>query len=174
VAVYQRILLAVDLSTDSLLIGQRARTLAAALDAELEMIHVIEPAPPVVAIPPEPVMPVIVTTQAELTEIAQAQIGRLARELGVPETHWRVVVGDIKREIVRTATDGQMDLIAIGSRGRHALAFLLKPTEDVVVRRAPCDVLAVRLPEENTKPTQKSRREEALPLLAMDCDNARQ
>jgi hypothetical protein len=78
-AVYQRILLAVDLATDSLLIGQRARALAAALDAELEMIHVVEPVPPVVPIPPDPIAPAIVTTQTELIEIAQARIGGLAQ-----------------------------------------------------------------------------------------------
>jgi len=146
-AVYQRILLAVDLSPDSLLIGQQARALAGALDAELRMIHVVEQMLPVAPIPPDPVVPINVTTQTELIEIAQEQIGKLAQELDVPETRWSVVVGNIKREIVRAATDGKMDLIVIGSRERHGLAFLIKPTEDVVVHRAPCDVLAVRLPE---------------------------
>jgi hypothetical protein len=45
--VYRRILLAVDLTADSALIGQRARALATALDGTLEMIHVVEPVPPV-------------------------------------------------------------------------------------------------------------------------------
>ncbi|MDB6046630.1 MAG: hypothetical protein JWM63_5181 [Gammaproteobacteria bacterium] len=144
-AVYQRILLAVDLTPDSLSIGQRARALAAALDAELRIINVVEPVPPVVPIPPDGVVPL--TTQAELVELAQEQIGTLAQDLGVPETRWSVVVGTIKDEIVRAAADAKVDLIVIGSRERHALAFLIKPTEDVVVRRAPCDVLAVRLPD---------------------------
>lgn len=137
--VYRRILLAVDLTPSSLFIGQRARALAAALDAELEMMHVIEP-----VIPPGPVTPDIVTTQTELIEIAREHIGKLARELGVPETRWSVIVGDTKSEIVRAAAHGT-DLIVIGSRERHGLAFLIKPTEDVVVHRAPCDVLAVHL-----------------------------
>jgi universal stress protein A len=154
-AVYQRILLAVDLTPDSLLIGQRARALAAALDVELEIIHVVEPIPPVAPIPADPVVPVIVATQTELIETAQAQIGRLAQELGVPETRWSVVVGNTKSEIVRAAADGKMDLIVIGSRERHGLAFLIKPTEDVVVHRAPCDVLAVRLAEEEDSKSKK-------------------
>jgi universal stress protein A len=147
-AVYQRILLAVDLTTDSLLIGQRARALAAALDAELRIIHVVEPVLPVAPIPADPVVPDSVTAQTELIEIAQEQIGRLAQELAVPETHWSVVVGNIKNEIVRAADDGKIDLIVLGRHERHGLGFLIKPTEDVVVHRAPCDVLAVRLPEE--------------------------
>jgi universal stress protein A len=142
---YQRILVAVDMSPDSLFIGQRARALATALEGELEIIHVVEPVPPVVPIPPDAVVPPPVTTQAELVESAQEYIGNLAKELGVPETRWSVVVGNVRNEIVRVAIDRAVELIVIGAREGHALAFLIKPTEDVVVHRAPCDVLAVRL-----------------------------
>jgi universal stress protein A len=145
-ALYRRILLAVDLTPDSRLIGQRARALATALDAELSIIHVVEVIPPVAPIPPDPVVPTLVMTQAELLDIAQEQIGRLAEELGVPETRMSIIVGPIKSEIVRFAAERAMDLIVIGSRERHGLAFLIKPTEDVVVHQAPCDVLAIRLP----------------------------
>jgi nucleotide-binding universal stress UspA family protein len=55
-AIYQRILLAVDLAPDSLLIGQRAQALSVALGAELRMIHVVEPIPPVAPIPPDPIV----------------------------------------------------------------------------------------------------------------------
>lgn len=143
--VYQRILVAVDLSPDSLSIGQRARALAAALEGELEIIHVVEPVPLVVPMPPDAVVPLMVTTQAELVDRAQEYIGNLAKELGVPETRWSVVAGNTRNEIVRVAIDRAVELIVIGTRERHALAFLIKPTEDVVVHRAPCDVLAVRL-----------------------------
>ena len=37
------------------------------------------------------------------------------------------------------------------------MAFLLKPTEDVVVHKAPCDVLAVRLPEEDHSKSKKKK-----------------
>jgi universal stress protein A len=153
--VYHRILLAIDLAPDSRLIAQRARALAVALDAELSIIHVVEPIPPVAPIPPDAVVPVTVTTEAELVAIAQERLGTLAHELGVPETRLSIVVGNIKSEIVRSAADGGTDLIVIGSRERHGLAFLFKPTEDVVVHRAPCDVLAVRLPEEDSKSKKK-------------------
>jgi universal stress protein A len=146
---YRRILLAVDPSPDSLWVGQRAQALAAALGAQLEIIHVVEPVAPVAPIPPDPVVPVGLTTQAELMQMAQDQIVQLADELGVPETHCRVVLGDAKTEIVRAA-DG-VDLIVLGSRGRHGLASLIRPTEDVVVHRAPCDVLAVRLAAEESR-----------------------
>ena len=147
-SVYQRILLAVDLTPESLLIGHRARALAEALGGELEIVSVVEPILTVAPIPPDAVVPVIVTTQAELIDGAQKHISWLAQELGVPDTNWRVVVGNIKSEIIRVAVDDEVNLIVIGSRERHGLAFLTKPTEDVVVHRAPCDVLAVRLTEQ--------------------------
>lgn len=154
-AIYSQILLAVDLTPSSLLIAQRGRALAAALGGELWILHVVEPIPPVVPIPPEPIAAEVVTTQAEMLDLAQDQIGRLAEELGVPATRCDVVVGDTKGEIVRVAKDRRIDLIVIGSHERHGLAFLVKPTEDVVVHKAPCDVLAIRLPEENLKSRKK-------------------
>ena len=93
-----------------------------------------------------------------MLDLAQDQIGRLAEELGVPATRCDVVVGDTKGEIVRVAKDRRIDLIVIGSHERHGLAFLVKPTEDVVMHRAACDVLAIRLPEENLKSKKKKKK----------------
>lgn len=143
--VYRRILLAVDLTAESRVIGGRAHTLADALGAELEVITVVEPVPIVTVIPPEPVGPEMLTTQAQLVEIAQERIGQLVRDLDIPHAHASVAVGAIKSEIIRVAADRQVDLIVIGSHERHGLALLIKPTEDVIVHRAPCDVLAVRV-----------------------------
>ena len=124
-SVYQRILLAVDLTPESLLIGHRARALAEALGGELEIVSVVEPILTVAPIPPDAVVPVIVTTQAELIDGAQKHISWLAQELGVPDTNWRVVVGNIKSEIIRVAVDDEVNLIVIGSRetSRDCVAF---------------------------------------------------
>jgi universal stress protein A len=143
--VYRCILLAVDLTAESRAIGGRARMLADALGAELEVITVVEPVPVATPIPPEPVGPQMLTTQAQLVEIAQERIGQLTRDLDIPPARASVTVGAIKSEILRVAAERQVDLIVIGSHERHGLAFLIKPTEEVIVRRAPCDVLAVRM-----------------------------
>jgi universal stress protein A len=90
-----------------------------------------------------------------MLDLAKDQIGRLAEELGAPATRCDVVVGGIKGEIVRVAKDRRIDLIVIGSHERHGLAVLIKPTEDVVVHKAPCDVLAIRLSDENLKSSKK-------------------
>ena len=145
---YRRILLAVDLAPASVLVGQRAREVAAALGAELGIVHALEPVPLVAPIPPEPVGASLVAGQAELMEIARERIGALARELGVPEERTQVVLGTIKSQIVRAADAQKADLLVLGSRERHGLAFLIAPTEDVVIHHpARCDVLAVRIPD---------------------------
>lgn len=149
--IYQNILVAVDLKDDSLAIGQRARALATALGAELDLMHVVEPIPPIAAIQPEGLVPDMLVAQSELIAMARQKIGDLARELGVPAARVRVLTGDVKTEIGRDAQEHHADLIFIGSHERHGLAFLIKPTEDVVVRRAPCDVLAVRLRDQAKK-----------------------
>jgi universal stress protein A len=143
--VYGRILLAVDLTAESREIGRRARALADALGAELKVITVVEPVPIVTPIPPEPVGAAMLTTQADLVEIAQERIAQLARDLDIPLAFASVSVGAIKSEIIRVAADRQVDLIVIGTHERHGLAFLIRPTEDVILSRAPCDVLAVRM-----------------------------
>lgn len=56
-----------------------------------------------------------------------------------------LVAVDLSPDSLSIGIDRAVELIVIGTRERHALAFLIKPTEDVVVHRAPCDVLAVRL-----------------------------
>ncbi len=144
-SIYGRIIVAVDLTPDSLVIGRRTRALAGGLGAQLDLLHVVEPVPVVAPIPPDPIGPAAVTTMTALIDTAQRQIIELARKLDIPEDRSNVAVGDTRSEIIRIATDLKADLIVIGSHERHGLAFLIKPTEDVLVHRAPCDVLAVRL-----------------------------
>jgi universal stress protein A len=145
-ALYRHILLAVDLGPESILIGRRARELAAALDARLDIINIVEMAPPIASIPPDPLGPGIVMTETELLSDAQKQLVQLARELGIPETRVEAIAGDTKNEIIRAAVSRKTDLIVLGNHQRHALRFFIRPTEDVIVHRAPCDVLAVHLP----------------------------
>ena len=54
-------------------------------------------------------------------------------------------MGSPKTEIVRVANENKVDLIIVGSHGRHGLALLLGSTANGVLHHATCDVLAVRL-----------------------------
>lgn len=143
--VYQRIVLAVDLTEESRYVGNRARNLAMALGAELELLHVVEPAPTIVPLAPEPVVMPLPTVD-ELVEIARSSIEELARELGVPVDRCSVAVGATRAEIVRVARERKSDLVVLGTHERPGLRFLFKPTEDAVLHQASCDVLGVRVP----------------------------
>jgi universal stress protein A len=139
---YRRILLVVDLTEDSVLIGRRALAVAAALGAQIEVLHVVEFAP----VEPlgETLMP-SVQIEDELFERAKERLTTLAATLGLPESACRVETGNVKSEIVKVARQRQADLIVLGSRERHGLSILVNFTEDTVLHAAPCDVLAVRV-----------------------------
>jgi universal stress protein A len=145
VPTYRRILVAVDLTENSVRIAECGRVLAAALGSDLEMVHVVEPLPLAVPIPPEAVTPVLLETQDELVQAAQEHLARLAAHPALQPVRWSVEVGNIKAEILRVARERNVDLIVLGNREKHGLAVIFGPTEDAVLHSAPCDVLAVRV-----------------------------
>lgn len=139
---YRKILLAVDLSEDSKVVGERAKALAERHGAEITLLHVVE------YVPVEPMGEALLPTiqiETELVERARNRLSELANGLGLSHRPQWVETGAIKAEIIRAAQRLQADLIVLGSRERHGLAILLNFTEDAVLHAAPCDVLAVRL-----------------------------
>ena len=139
---YRRVLLVVDLSEDSLLIGRRAQAVATALGATIDLLHVVEYVP--VEPMGETLMPAV-QIEDELLDRAKQRLTALGTQLGVPATSCRVEAGNVKAEIVRIARELKADLIVLGSRERHGLSILVNLTEDTVLHAAPCDVLAVRV-----------------------------
>lgn len=141
-SVYSRILLVVDLTEDSLAIGQRAKALAECCGAELSMLHVVE------YVPVEPMGETLlpaVQIEEELVTRARQRLADLARELGLEQNGQTVATGNIKAEIVRVAQQERADLIVLGVRERHGLSIMVNFTEDTVLHAASCDVLAIRL-----------------------------
>jgi len=139
---YRRVLLVVDLSEDSILIGRRAQALATAMGAQIDLLHVVEYLP--VEPMGETLMPAV-QIEDELLDRAQQRLTALGAQLGVAATSCRVEAGNVKAEIVRIARELHSDLIVLGSRERHGVSILVNFTEDTVLHAAPCDVLAVRV-----------------------------
>jgi universal stress protein A len=139
---YRRVLLVLDLLEGSVIVGERARDLAAAVGAEVELLHVVE------FVPVEPmgetIMPAV-QIENELLDRAGARLRAMATELGMPGAPCHVEAGNVKSEIVRVARERRADLIVLGSRERHGLSILVNLTEDTVLHAAPCDVLAIRV-----------------------------
>ncbi len=141
-SIYKKILLAVDLSDDSQIVGERAKAVAACYQAEITLLHVVE------YVPVEPMGEALLPTvqiEGELVERARQRLGELSNRLALSDSQQLIETGIIKTEIVRTAQRLGTDLIVLGSRQRHGLAILLNFTEDTILHAAPCDLLAVRL-----------------------------
>jgi universal stress protein A len=139
---YKNILLVVDLSEDSRIIGDRAKAIAACYQSDITLLHVVE------YVPVEPMGEALLPTvqiEGELVERAKLRLAELAQSLSLANSRQLVETGGIKTEIIRVAQRLNADLIVLGSRERHGLAILLNFTEDTILHAAPCDVLAVRL-----------------------------
>lgn len=139
---YKKILLVVDLTEDSDLVGERAKAIAACYGSRIQLLHVVE------YVPVEPMGETLlpaVQIEEELIGRARQRLAELAVRLKLDNSECFVEAGNIKGEIIRVAEEQHVDLIVLGSRERHGLAILLNFTEDTVLHSSPCDVLAVRL-----------------------------
>ncbi len=139
---YQRILLAVDLTEESKQVAISGTGLATAFGAELHVIHVIEPLSLAYGgdIPMD-----LSSVQEQIHEQAKSHLAEFANGLGVPPDRQYLIFGRPESEIHRVAESQDMDLIIVGSHGRHGLALLLGSTANGVLHGASCDVLAVRV-----------------------------
>jgi universal stress protein A len=139
---YRRIMLAVDLTEESTAVAQRAVRLAAVFDAELHIVHVIEPLSLAYGgdIPMD-----LSTVQDQIHDQARSHLAEFAGTLGIPAERQHLIFGRPESEIQRTAEAEGADVIVVGSHGRHGLALLLGSTANGVLHGATCDVLAVRV-----------------------------
>jgi universal stress protein A len=141
---YQHILFATDFTDEALQVGARAKEIAQRYGARLSLVHVIEP---VVVSPGYDLLPVLPEVPDEVLQTSsQEALQRLAERLEIQDAGQRVITGvSTKEGILEAVRELGVDLIVIGSHGRHGLALLLGSTANAVLHGAPCDVLAVRI-----------------------------
>jgi universal stress protein A len=143
---YKHILLAVDFYDDCSIVKQRAKELALKYQAKLSIIHVVDNLP--LADTGSGVeIPFTIDFTTELMANAKKQLARLGEELAIKEDQQWLEMGSPKTEIIRVAKENEVDLIIVGSHGRHGWTLLLGSTANGVLHHATCDVLAVRLQE---------------------------
>ncbi|MDM3870332.1 universal stress protein [Porticoccus sp. W117] len=146
---YQHILVGLDLSPESRQVVDRVAELYAnnASDRpQITLMHVQEPLSFAYGgdIPMD-----LSDVQNQLEEQARSRLAEHGNTLSVAADQQRVIVGQPAHELHRYAEENQVDLIVVGSHGRHGLALLLGSTANGVIHGAGCDVLAVRIREEN-------------------------
>jgi universal stress protein A len=144
---YQHILLAVDYSGQGVYVAEKARSLAYRYQAKLSIIHVLDNIPM-----PDTnygtVIPLDQDSSYDLLEEEKAKFMQLGDELKVDLANRWMLWGVPKQEIIHIAEQENVDLIVVGSHGRHGLALLLGSTANSVLHYAKCDVMAIRLQDD--------------------------
>lgn len=149
---YQRLLLAVDFEKESEPVIRRAQRLQSVLGARLFLLHVVEHIPPAfdyaaVGYAGDVAAPDNLELEDELLSIAQRELDALGERLDVPVADRLVRVGPTGRTIDEVANEFNIDLVVIGSRGRHGFLGLFGSTARTVLRNLTCDVLCVKIDE---------------------------
>ncbi|MBA2653594.1 MAG: universal stress protein [Gammaproteobacteria bacterium] len=140
---YSKILLAVELDTkcDDLPVA-KAKMLAEEFNAEIYLLHAIEHLSSYGA-----AYGVAAGADIEemLLENAKELMIKIGKKLEVPEAKQHIKVGPAKALILEEAEHLGINLIIVGSHGRHGMQLLLGSTANAVLHGAKCDVLAVRI-----------------------------
>ena len=133
-----------DYTKHSVYVAEKARVLANKYQAKLSVIHVLDNIP----MPDTNYGTVIALDQISADELLEAEkikFMELGDQLAIDVVNRWMVWGIPTQEIINIADQEQVDLIIVGSHGRHGLALLLGSTANSVLHHAKCDVLAVRL-----------------------------
>ncbi|MDB2384473.1 universal stress protein [Endozoicomonas sp.] len=143
---YKHILVAIDLSDEADEVLEKAQFIAETNKAKLTMVHVVEP----LSVAYGSDIPLDLTTlQDEITQQARERISQLADSIQLEKGEQHVVYGRPEREVHRIAEESDVDLIVVGSHGRHGLALILGSTSTSILHGACSDVLAVRVGKKN-------------------------
>ena len=162
--VCERVLAAVDVSAESTQVVETAAAIAAAFDAELHIVHVVEPS----SLSYGTVMQADLHSHemGRMWDHARAHVAELGNRLEVPSERQHVVTGRAISEIHRMAEAHQTDLIVVGSHGRHGLGLLLGSTANGVLHGAiaTCSRFGLR---RETRPRSLHRRKRRKPLTGV-------
>ena len=143
---YKHLLIGLDLSPESQQVVDRVKQLFSDRDVKISICHILEP----LAFTYGGDIPVDLSdVQVQLEDQARLRLATLAEQLQVPQKRQHIVLGQPANEMRRKAKDENVDLIIVGSHGRHGLALIFGSTSNSVLHGAPCDVLAVRINEDD-------------------------
>ena len=141
---YKHILVGLDLSTESQQVVDRVKFLFADSDTKISICHVLEP----LAFTYGGDIPVDLSdVQAQLQQQATGRLEALAAQINVSQEDQHIILGHPAQEMHNMAKENDIDLIVVGSHGRHGLALIFGSTSNSVLHGATCDVLAVRITE---------------------------
>ena len=146
----KRILCPVDFSDNSLHALNYAIALAQRQEADLVLLHVVQPT--LLSASMDPFLPEYDTTVMEnYMDACKRQLKELTERVAAEDhaaTTSKLRTGTPFVEIVAAAREQSSDLIVVGTHGRTGLAHvMIGSVAEKVVRKAPCPVLTVKHPE---------------------------
>lgn len=144
---YKHILIAADFSEHSQQVISRAQEIAKRYQAKLSICHIIEDFP-IADFAYEPMISIDLDMRDAMLDSGKKHIADIAKKLDIPTANQWVEFGSPSLNIVSLANNNKVDLIVVGSHGRHGIKLLLGSTANGVLHHALCDVLAVRLTEQ--------------------------
>jgi len=145
-ASYQRVLVAVDLSSESDVVLNKAQLICGE-NAEIHLVYVQEPMDNVYVgiVPQSAAFSGLGDLEAQLGEELKQKLTVLGENFSIPADHLHILNGSPAHEIHRFAKDNDIQLIVIGTHGQKGLQLLLGSTANAVLHGAGCDVLSVRI-----------------------------
>ena len=143
---YRKIAVAIDLSSESNAILQRAVDVAAD-DGEIHLIYVQEPMDSVYmgVVPYGPVFVGMDEVEENLRAELREKLDAIGEKHDIPAECRHFLNGTPAREIHRFAEENGIELIVLGTHGQKGVQLLLGATANSVLHGASCDVLAVRV-----------------------------
>ena len=145
-ATYQKILVAVDLSSESETVLQQAQLIAGS-NADIHLVYVQEPMDNVYVgiVPQSAAFSGLGDLEAQLGDELKQKLTALGEGFNVSSDHLHILNGSPAHEIHRFARANDVQLIVIGTHGQKGLQLLLGSTANAVLHGAGCDVLSVRV-----------------------------
>lgn len=143
---YRRILAAIDLSDESSQVLDIAQILGEQEHAELQVVHVVKPLNQAyTGAIPATMTDVGIRFEEEAKQQAQAQMRTIAASRGLRESDMIVLHGAPHLEIQDHARETGVDMVVVGTHGKHGVQLLLGSVANAVIHGITCDVLAVRI-----------------------------
>lgn len=143
---YKQMLVAIDFTDFGNRVLRQAKYIADKFNAELNVIHVVDNIP----MPDTPYGTLIdldTHSSDSLLQDKKDKFIQVCDEMKIAQGNRWLIWGEPQQEITHLACAHKMDLIIVGSHGRHGLAELLGSAAKGVIFHADCDVLTVHLRE---------------------------